>query len=558
MPAIPAQIGTLEIWANGIPLHEAGEEPVRLPHDSYVTLNIRFRNDRPAPLRADLEVRYDNRVVVGRRTRRLEPAGTVTATVGVGRLSGTHRILATVTAVLPDDEEPNQARETGFALAADGLTPALPQQRRRRHGPTGPWQADTDTLAALNWVLVEQILLALERAVHEHEPYRRLLSEIEAVAPAVTWTRSLVWDLPIGIAKIRDELERARVRSDQPLRRALDELVCRLGPPVFETRRADEIELCPELSTGGWWSWWDPQTLTLQGSDEGTGRIVVIRADGLSVGDHTRQHNVFLHVVEAPSIDFGRILGNPAVAAALAAVATYPHDLDARRLAVAAVSQVRPRDTSDWTSTYSSVGSVTTSSSAATLDGTIAIVKSRGVQVGDRVHQENTFVAALTPSLDSAALLAGNGSLVNALIDLVTSDAGGREMASFEAALNRDLTADMASSEVLQGRRGFVARPPQSGRTLRAVDTQGTAIGHHVIQRNTVRQHADLERSVLGDIKRDATVAHRRVRRAAEAARRKAEHEQLQIEQQKRVSRHDPNSPPPRPGPLDPDSGLSR
>ena len=211
---------------------------------------------------------------------------------------------------------------------------------------------------------------------------------------------------------------------------------------------------------------------------------VAVPVDGLVIGDNIEQSNVFVDVVEDPKIDFDRLLGRPEVAAALGALVAEPGDPVLRQAAADAVAGVRSRARREWTSEYASAPGVKNTRSAHWLDGTVAVLRCRAVQIGDYCYQENTFVCALSPTIDAAATLGDSPELVDGLLDLVCS--GGRrcEMKAFEAALGEELTATMADAAGTHDDRGIECRPPAPGRTIRVRKAQGAAIGENVVQTN--------------------------------------------------------------------------
>jgi hypothetical protein len=241
------------------------------------------------------------------------------------------------------------------------------------------------------------------------------------------------------------------------------------------------------------------------------GRVVLVGVRGAQVGDGNRQLNVFVRTIEDPKINFEVLMADSEISAALAGLAADPEDAGLRQAAVDALSGVR-RSATDWTTAYTSTGTAALGPGARGLDGTVAVIRSRGVQVGDHHYQENTIVHTVSPDIAPTVLLE-NPDVVNGLIDLACSPGDTKATAEFERAVGSALVADLASSAAARRGHGTVYRPPAAGRTLRVTGTAGVAIGKRVSQKTQFAQTAHLGRNLRRSTGRVTTD----VRRAAKA-----------------------------------------
>jgi hypothetical protein len=421
-----------------------------VPHtDSGVLISFKVRNigDESRPVR--VQVTIDDQFFDEWQSDEIVPGGAAVARISIGRFeAGTHWIHACVIS------------ETG--------------ESRRPVRDSGPSLPDSLAEEPLTPELIQAAVEAFEKAVRAHVPYAGLADAVRNTAPgAYKSVNRLGWDTGRHLDVIRRELTVCRVIDDSALREEVWSLQRRLG--ALGNRPPDHVVLSQDSTTGRWWTVWEPPDA--RASDVGspeqvqeTGRIVAIQVDGSSVG-HGRaageQRNVFVHTVESPGIDFGRVLGDSAVAAALAALARDPANTDLREAAADAVAGLRPQSRRDWNAAYSATGAVARTPTADALNGTVAVIRSRAVEIGDHSYQENTIVCALSPTIDAAAVLIDNRDLVNGLIDIVCSGAGAREVSAFEDALGTDLTANMDRSPALRDKRGVVERPAAAGQTLR-------------------------------------------------------------------------------------------
>ena len=168
------------------------------------------------------------------------------------------------------------------------------------------------------------------------------------------------------------------------------------------------------------------------------------------------------------------------------------------------------RSATDWTTAYASTGTAALGPGARGLDGTVAVIHSKAVQVGDHQYQENTIVHTVSPDI-AATVLLENPDVVHGLIDLACSPGDAQATAEFERAVGSALVADLASSAAARRGHGTVHRPPAVGRTLRVTGAAGVSIGKRVSQKTRFAQTAHLGRNLRTSTGRVATG----VRRAA-------------------------------------------
>jgi hypothetical protein len=227
-----------------------------------------------------------------------------------------------------------------------------------------------------------------------------------------------------------------------------------------------------------------------------TGRIVLVGVQGAQVGEHNDQLNVFVQTVEHPKVDFRAALrSDPAVVEALEAFRADPADPDLRAAAVDALSDVPTCGAADWTNVFAVGGMRTVGPSSPSLDGTVAVVESHSVQVGDRNVQTNTIEHTVSPTVPAALLLIENPELVNSLIDLAANPEDQAAAVAFRGAVESALVGDLAASAVARS-DGTVYRPPTAGRTLRISHAPGVSVGRRVSQKNQYLQRAHVGRKV--------------------------------------------------------------
>jgi hypothetical protein len=418
-----------------------------VPHtDSGVLISFKVRNIGDESRAVRVQVTVDDEFLDLWQSDEIAPGGASVARISIGRFeAGTHWIHACV--ISESGESPRPVRDSEPPHPVSFIEEPLTEE------------------------LIQAAVETFEQAVRAHVPYAGLAEVVRSTAPgAYRSVNRLGWDPGRHLDAIRRELSVCRVVDDSELREEVWALQRRLG--ALGRRPPDHVVLSQDSTTGRWWTVWEPpdaraaEAGTAEQVHE-TGRIVAIQVDGPSAGDVDQQRNVFVHTVENPGIDFGRVLGDSAVAGALAALAGDPANADLREAAADAVAGLRPRSARDWNAGYSATGAVARTPSADALNGTVAVIRSRAVEIGDHSYQENTIVCALSPNIDAAAVLIDNRDLVNGLIDIVCSGAGPREVAAFEEALDRDLTANMERSPALREKRGVVERPPAAGQTLR-------------------------------------------------------------------------------------------
>jgi hypothetical protein len=274
-----------------------------------------------------------------------------------------------------------------------------------------------------------------------------------------------------------------------------------------ETRAA--IELVKDPRTGMMRTWWHSavgdglREPLRQDSDGDRGQVMLVGVRGAQVGDGNRQLNVFVRTIEDPKIDFEVLMADSKISAALTGLAANPGDDDRRQAAVDALSGVR-RSRADWTTAYAGTGTAILGPGAHRLDGTVAVIRSKAVQVGDYQYQENTIVHTVSPDI-AATVLLENPDVVNGLIDLACSPGDAKATAEFERAVSSALVADLANSAEARRGHGTVHRPPAAGRTLRVADTAGVSIGKRVSQKTQFAQTAHLGRNLRRSASRVAT-----------------------------------------------------
>ncbi len=463
----------LELWVDG---RSSTAGTVSVAAGSFITLFALVRNVGDTTVIGQLRVEHDHLVVVDRRTRALPPGDSVSDRVGLMRVGeGVHQVRASVEPLWPTGPPGNP----GWAGTEDRTWTGSTGQHRLDDRPWPRLGGATDEavhqLRPLNRDLIDAVLAAVHDAACRGVPFRVLAEAIVAVAPpSFRWPRRLAWSSPAQLRAVRKVLGAARVDSDADLRAALDEVVRQLwrdgrqrdrqvpsgaGSVAPAPRSAepgldgaeDALRTGPEWdpTTGRWWSWWERDAATgdADARSGGTARIVAIHVDGLLAREGNVQHNLFLHTIEDPRIDLDRILGDLAVSPALVDLVDMLTDPERREGVVAAVSGIGPRTDADWSAAYAQVRVVSCWPGATGLDGVLAVISSRGVQVGDGVRHERSSVAVLSPTIEAATLLARNSNLADALVDIVTSGAGWRQLSAFEEVLNGDLVPDVAGDQ---------------------------------------------------------------------------------------------------------------
>jgi hypothetical protein len=182
--------------------------------------------------------------------------------------------------------------------------------------------------------------------------------------------------------------------------------------------------------------------------------------------------------VADPKIDFDEIMGDSRVADTLAACAAAPGDAECRTAAVAALSR-NGVATPDWTEVYGGLGTAVTAAGSSRLDGTVALVRSRSVQVGDRCYQENRMVHTVGPTIGAHALLT-DPDIAKALIDVVTQPGDGDAARRLGRTLESGICAELRQSSAVRQNHATVFRPPTAGRTLQVTDAVGVSVGKRV------------------------------------------------------------------------------
>lgn len=255
---------------------------------------------------------------------------------------------------------------------------------------------------------------------------------------------------------------------------------------------------------------WGADTPTDQESDRGS--VLLVAVTGGQVGDHTTQHNIITHVVDDPVLDFATLMHDPEISQALAAVAHDPDDPDTRAAAVH-VLNAGHADATDWTTAYARETSARTQPSWNLLGGTVLIVRSRGVQVGDRTRQVNEVVYSNSPTINAAAMLT-HPEVVNTLIDVVTRPGDRAARIAFDNAFSAGLRSDLAQSGAARRGYGTVHRPPDAGRTLRIENATGVAVGNHVSSKTDFAQAAQLGRRAQRGVRKAGRAVRQVARRA--------------------------------------------
>ena len=189
---------------------------------------------------------------------------------------------------------------------------------------------------------------------------------------------------------------------------------------------------------------------------------------------------MFVHEIAEPSVDFRQVLEQDAVAAALAALTQDPADPKLRAAAVAALTSARPESSSDWTEAYASPATASSGRGATKLNGTVAIVGSRGVQIGDTNYQYNRIVHTVSPTIDAAHLLDDTPGLANGLLDVACAPENRRAASALSEVLTVNLTQTLGASSASSTGYGTAFRPPAVGRTLRVTKAAGVTIGDDV------------------------------------------------------------------------------
>jgi hypothetical protein len=252
---------------------------------------------------------------------------------------------------------------------------------------------------------------------------------------------------------------------------------------TVEARLATEdpvtIGIERDASTGFWCSRWLSDVESPQpAGGKPFGRIVIVGSSGVSVGSEGRHTSRYCYVLDAPDVDLTTVFDDAAVRKALVELSADPHDTGLRAAAVRAVLRVQPQEPSPWRELALPQGDTSRSPGSGPLDGTIAIIGSRGVSIGRQVHHCVTFVATLSPTLDGALAIAGDRRLAGSVVDLAcnASSAATRRLA---AGMTRNVAADMAGApELLRVTR--VEDAPGPGEVLTVRHELGAVVGPDV------------------------------------------------------------------------------
>jgi hypothetical protein len=232
-----------------------------------------------------------------------------------------------------------------------------------------------------------------------------------------------------------------------------------------------------EESSGLWLSWWRPDGDLQVAAPVGEpfGRIVVFESQGVTVAEKGRHTSRYYYVLDASDVDLAVVFDDPQVRHTLGMLATDPRDRHLRADAVAAVMGVRPAGPPPWRELALPDGDTSWSHGAGPLDGTIAVIGSRGVSIGNHVRHSVTFMATFSPTLDGAVAVAGDRKLAGALVDLAC---GGGPAAARRAAngMTRTLEAAMAGAPELR-RATPVEQIPGPGQILTVRHEYGAAVG---------------------------------------------------------------------------------
>lgn len=317
-----------------------------------------------------------------------------------------------------------------------------------------------------------------------------------------------------SLAALRQELTTCAVVDERAVSTRLESLQRRIEQ---ERATLGAVDVAEDPQTGLRRTWWHPEPVKNpreQAGDsagEDRGHILLVELSGAQVGDENRQLNVYVRTIEDPKVDFESLMTDSDVAAALARLAATPGDADLRQAAVDALAGVQ-RSAADWTEAYAGTGTAAMSPGASNLDGTVAVVRSRGVQVGDGQYQENTIVHTVSPEV-AATVLLENPDVVNGLLDVASAPGDATAAAAFERAVGAALVADLACSAAARRGHGTVYRPPGSGRTLRVQNAAGVSVGNRVSQKTEFAQTAYIGRKVRRSTNRVATGTRRAARK---------------------------------------------
>jgi len=344
-----------------------------------------------------------------------------------------------------------------------------------------------------------------------YEEVRKRLGGSMVETPRMAQVWEAVASKPyLGLTDLEKELKHCRVADEHAMSSAVMALEQRFRREIHSS-----VELVVDSDTHVARTWWPAGTATEPRSDErrgagverDRGRVVLVGVQGAQVGENNTQVNVFVREVENPEIDFEALTRHPAVATTLAELASDPTNDEARQAAIDALSQVRQPAT-DWTTAYASTGSAVTGAGAPRLDGTVAVVRSRSIQVGDHQYQENTILHTVSPEI-AATLLLGNSDVVNGFIDVACTPGDAGATAAFERAINSTLVSDLANSSASRRGHGSAHRPPAAGRTLRITNAAAVSVGKRVSQKTEFAQTAHLGRNVQTSAHRVATEVRR-------------------------------------------------
>jgi hypothetical protein len=289
-----------------------------------------------------------------------------------------------------------------------------------------------------------------------------------------------------SLTALRNELARCEVRSPEAIDAAQDRIdAATTAHREGQTPVTVATDGAPELTR----TWWEPAESDAGSADRGHVRLVAVC--GAQVGDGNRQMTFVVHEVDDPEIDFAALMGDSEVARCLAACAEAPDDPQRRLAAVAALSG-RDRPAGDWTEICARPGTATEGRGSPHLDGTVALVHSRSVQIGDRSYQENRVLHTVSPTL-AADFLLDNPDVVNRLVDVAARPADGAATRGLERAVEAALCRDLEQSTAPRSGYATVYRPPTAGRTLEVEDAIGVSVGRRASSKAEFAQKAHLK-----------------------------------------------------------------
>jgi hypothetical protein len=316
-----------------------------------------------------------------------------------------------------------------------------------------------------------------------------------------------------ALTALRDELARCELRDAGTIEASR----ARLQEAVADCRRKSTAVAVDTDSTRGLTrTFWTSPGAAEIGADAGDrGHVRLVAVTCAQVGDGNRQLNFVIHEVDDPKIEFDALMGDSRVADCLAACAEEPGDPERRAAAVAALSGQK-RAAEDWTEVCARPGAAREGRGSARLDGTVALVRSRSVQVGDHCSQENRIVHTVSPTL-AAHVLLDNPAVVDGLIDVASRPNDANAAQRFERAVETALCTDLAESTAPRTGYATVYRPSAAGRTLQVEEAIGVSVGKRASSKATFAQKAHIGHRVQRSIGR-LTSRTAAVRRATERA----------------------------------------